>query len=216
MLLDGRPLLAYSVLLARAIPEIDHVVVASDGMDILLAGARWGAQTCLLPRSLTTDDATLLGTLTYVVELGGDWNPPPEWVCLLQPTSPLRLVVQCRGWIRDALRARPPCDGLLTVDRQPYKLASATPEGYYLPEYLPGAPKQSIEPRLRENGLFYLLEADNLRQGRLFGPRMLYRECRWEQSVANVDWQHEMDFCRWAFHYWGYATAFANLERALT
>ena len=216
--LGGRPLIAYSILLARSIPEIDHVLVASDGVEILQAAAVWRAAILDLPTNLTGDEARLVGSLQYAVSIleGCDdcFGKPIDWVVLLQPTSPLRLVPQCRGWIQEVL-ARPEVDGLLTVDLEPYKLAGTTPEGYYLPEYSPGIIKQQVKPRLRENGSLYILKADNIRRGRLFGPRMLWRECRREQSLANIDYAWDLDFTRWAYSHFGYDQEFQQMEAVL-
>lgn len=223
MELGGRPLIAYSVLIARSIPEIDRVVVASDGPDNMFTGVAFGARACWLPSYLTRDNATLLGTLRYTIgEITRQavFNPGPsndtrvDWVVLLQPTSPLRLLDQCRGWIQEVL-ATPEVDGLLTVDLEPYKLGSATPLGYYRPEYTPGTIKQQVEPRMRENGLFYMLKADNIRRGELFGPRMLPRTCRREASLANIDYQFDFDFTCWAYEKYGYKAEFERMEVAL-
>lgn len=214
--LDGRPLIAYSVLVARSIPEIDRVVVVSDGTEILAAGRAWGADLCTLPDALTGDDATLLGSLQWVIKAV---EAPPDpmragWIVLLQPNCPLRLVDQCRGWIQE-VAVQPEVDGLLTVDSEPYKLGSTTPLGYYRPEYTPGIIKQQVQPRLRENGLFYMLKADNIRLGDLFGPKMLPRQCAREQSLANIDYQWDFEFTTWAYEHFGYSTEFDSMEVSL-
>jgi len=221
MALGGRPLLAYSILLARSIPEIDRVVVVSDGEDILAAGAAWGAEACRLPVALA-DGSHLLETIQYALANKPVLAEHPQWVVLLQPTSPLRLVEQCQGWIEETLKARKVSynradnvDGLLTVDIGAYKLGSVDLDGYYQPEYRPGVEKQQMVPRMRENGLFYLLRADNIRRGRLFGSQLLPRECRREQSLANIDYQWDFDFTRWAFNHFRYRKEFERMEAAL-
>lgn len=210
MELGGRPLLAYSVLLARSIPEIDRVVVVSDGEAILEVGRLWGAEVCRLPAALA-DGAHLLETVQYAL---ADNPYLADWVVLLQPTSPLRLVEQCGDWIKGML-ARPEADGLLTVDVGAYKLGLEGRDGYFQPEYRPGIEKQQMAPRMRENGLLYILRADNVRRGVLFGPRMLWRECRREQSLANIDYQWDLDFTRWAFYRFNYREEFQLLEASL-
>jgi len=214
--LDGRPLLAYSVLLARSTPEIDHVVVASDSTDILQVGVEAGAEILGLPANLTGDDAALIGSLRYTLAtveqccIGKRF----DWIVLLQPTSPLRLVDQCRRWIADVL-AKPDCDGLLTVDQEAYKLGARTREGYYRPDYPPGIIKQQVQPRFRENGLFYVLKADNIRRGKLFGPKMFAAQCLREQSLANIDYAWDFEFTAWAYDHFGYQAQFDELERNL-
>lgn len=218
MELGGRPLLAYSILLARSIPEIDRVVVVSDGEAILEAGRAWGAEACHLPAALA-DGAHMLETVQYAL---ADNPYLADWVVLLQPTSPLRLLQQCRGWIEKTLalyklsyNRADNVDGLLTVDIGAYKLGAMNLDGYYEPEYRPGVEKQQMAPRMRENGLFYLLRADTIRQGWLFGPRLLPRECRREQSLANIDYAWDFEFTRWAFAYFGYHEEFEQMEELL-
>lgn len=214
--LGGRPLLAYSVLLARSIPEIDRVVVVSDGEEILEAGRNWDAQACLLPVALA-DGAHMLETVQFAL---ADSPYLADWVVLLQPTSPLRLVEQCRDWIKETLalyklsaNRADNVDGLLTVDIGAYKLGSVDLDGYYRPEYQPGIEKQQMAPKARENGLFYLLRADIIRRGRLFGDRLLPRGCRQEQSLANIDYQWDFAFTRWAFEQFDYRREFNKLEK---
>lgn len=208
--LDGRPLLAYSVLLAQQMKAVDRVVVVSDGAGILTAASRWGAERCLLPQFLA-DGAHMLETIQYAVE----WSRAnADWVLLLQPTSPLRRVEQTRGWIEHTLEraAADEVDGSLTVDRMPLKLGAVDAQGIFVPQYTPGIEKQLMVATARENGLFYLLSGPGLRQGRLFGSRMLALNCAREQSLANIDYAWDLEFTRWAYRHFDYGREFPDSE----
>jgi len=202
--LDGRPLIAYSVLTALSIRSVNRVVVASDS-DMILNEAYTvedGGETILvkLPPDLTTDDAPLTETLKYAVEhsIGGS-----DWVVLLQPTCPLRQPGLCERWIQTVLanNTAQPTDGLLTVDHKGYKVGYDH-NGFMHPHYDPMTPKADIIPSLIENGVFYMFKTENVLKGEPWpykvwddlinnyvnvSSRMIPVTCPPEQSLANID-----------------------------
>lgn len=87
--LGGTPLVAWSIVAAKAARAIDHVVVSSDDADILRVARSYGADAIERPAHMATDDASSYPALMHAAEA---FDPPPEYVCLLQPTSPFRNV----------------------------------------------------------------------------------------------------------------------------
>lgn len=214
-LLDGRPLLAYSVLVANATQSINHVAVATDSQEIADTALDHHTEIVYhLPKSLTGDRDTLLGTLQLVLEESMD---KPEWVVLLQPTCPLRLPSLVERWIQQVLRD-PKADGGLTVDKGGHKIGLCDREGYFSHEYEPMTPKTQVaQNKGRENGVFYMFKASNIRAGRPFGRehRMIPFETPPEQSLANVDTQVNWDITELLYFNHRYKTLFAELENNL-
>ncbi|GJL96028.1 MAG: acylneuraminate cytidylyltransferase [Hyphococcus sp.] len=89
--LAGKPLLVWSVEAALSCPEVDEVIVSTDGEDIAEAGRAAGAQIMMRPATLASDTAPPKEAIRYHID---EIKPAdrPDIIVLLQPTSPLRAV----------------------------------------------------------------------------------------------------------------------------
>lgn len=123
MSIGGRPLLAYTIDVAKAAPSIDRVVLSTDDLEIAAMGASLGAEVPFLrPRELAGDTISKWPVLKHVVsELVRRDGMTPELVVDLDPTSPLRIVDDVERCI-DVLR-NGDCDAVITgyeAERNPY------------------------------------------------------------------------------------------------
>lgn len=86
-LLGGVPLLAWTICSAKHCYSLDEVVVSSDDDEILHVARTYGAKAIKRPPELAADDMSSYPPIFHAL----DQMPRPfEYVCLLQPTSPLR------------------------------------------------------------------------------------------------------------------------------
>jgi len=216
--LDGRPLIAYSILAAKVTSLINHVCVATDS-DVIWDESEWYHPDIItrLPKEVTTDTAPLTNSLKHVLEFlnqYGHRTGEVDWIVLLQPTCPLRQPSLIDRWIQQVLNM-PNCDGGLTVDRGGYKLGFCSGDGWFVPEYVPMTPKAEANKRkARENGVFYMFKAGNILKGKPWGkcPKMIPLECPPDQSVANVDNQIDWDIMEFLYFKRGYDKMFKELE----
>src|SRR5262245_38953077 len=90
--LVGTPLLAHSIAAARSARGVERVVVSTDGPEIVAAARRWGAEAPFLrPAELAQDDSPTIAAVLHAVQwLEEHEGYRPDYVLLLQPTSPLR------------------------------------------------------------------------------------------------------------------------------
>jgi CMP-N-acetylneuraminic acid synthetase len=90
--LGGRPLIAYSILAAKACPLVERVVVTTDDEDIAGTAKRFGAEAPFLrPAALAQDTSELGDALNFTLtELAAREGYRPEHVALFYPTSPFR------------------------------------------------------------------------------------------------------------------------------
>lgn len=91
-LLEGKPLLAWTIETALKAGCLDRVVLSTEDEDIAAVGRQFGCEVPFLrPRELALDDtpgiAPVLQALRWLAEQEGY---TPEFVMLLQPTSPFR------------------------------------------------------------------------------------------------------------------------------
>lgn len=89
--LAGRPLLAYSIEHALAVPEVERVFVSTDDEGIASAAESFGAVALPRPAELSGDEATSESALLHVLDyLNGQGVADPDFVLFLQATSPFR------------------------------------------------------------------------------------------------------------------------------
>lgn len=91
-LLVDKPLIAWSIEVAKASKYIDRVVVSTDDEEIKQVSEQYGAEVPFLrPEYLSNDHASSFDVIKHAIDFLhlGQKN---ELIVLLQPTSPLRLV----------------------------------------------------------------------------------------------------------------------------
>src|SRR5262245_30194891 len=86
----GHPLIAWTIAVAHITELFDAVVVTTDSEEIAIAARGYGALTCRRPPELATDTALVKDAVRHCLSrLERDFDVP-DYVILLQPTSPLR------------------------------------------------------------------------------------------------------------------------------
>jgi YrbI family 3-deoxy-D-manno-octulosonate 8-phosphate phosphatase len=97
-ILAGKPLVAWSIESALAVPLIDTVVVSTDDVEIAAVARQFGADVVMRPGSLATDAASSESALLHVLaELKEQRGYEPEVVVFLQCTSPLTTAEDISG-----------------------------------------------------------------------------------------------------------------------
>ena len=88
--LAGKPLIAWSIEVARQVSEIDRIIVSTDDAQIASIGRLHGAEVYPRPPHLATDEALVIDALKHLLQTLEAEGESPEWVILLEPTCPLR------------------------------------------------------------------------------------------------------------------------------
>lgn len=126
----GKPLIAWTVETARAAHELTRVVVSTDDEEIASAA---GIEVLRRPDGLAADDTPMQQVVRHAVdELG------PDFVVLLQPTSPLRRAEHVDGAFRLLLDTG--ADSVVSVVEVPHA---------YRPESLMDIVHGRVVPRAR-------------------------------------------------------------------
>lgn len=91
-MLNKKPLITYSIDVAKSCSYIDYVLVTTDSEKIADISRSAGASVPFIrPEYLATDDAKTIDVLVHAVEFLKNKNETFDYVVLLQPTQPLRL-----------------------------------------------------------------------------------------------------------------------------
>ena len=84
--LNGKPLIAHSILSSLKCQYLDEIIVSSDDKEILKVSQKYGAKIIKRPKYLASDKAKTFYAVKHVVENSSNF----DYVVLLQPTSPFR------------------------------------------------------------------------------------------------------------------------------
>ncbi|MCZ8312831.1 MAG: acylneuraminate cytidylyltransferase family protein [Magnetospirillum sp.] len=165
----GHPLVAWSIALARTLPDTICVVSTDDAAIAKIAGA-CGAEIVMRPPELARDDSSTLDAMIHAGETVRKSGRDFADVMLLQPTCPVRprdMVLQaCAEY------AAQPCDSLVAVSQRPLKIGTVE-DGWYRPNYEFGAQSRLTSPTWYENGWLYLTTAETMFERRsLTGERV--------------------------------------------
>lgn len=95
--LHGKPLIRWTIDAAKESGIFDRIVLASDGPRIRAAGEKAGIDTFALPESATTDTSLMRDAVNVVLNELANGGYEPEYLMLLQPTSPLRTATHIQG-----------------------------------------------------------------------------------------------------------------------
>jgi len=88
--LNGYPLIHYSINTAKLSNIFDRIIVSTDSEEIAEVAKREGAEVPFLrPSFLSTDDSKIEDTISYILNTIEREDKKYDYVCLMQPTSPL-------------------------------------------------------------------------------------------------------------------------------
>lgn len=89
--LGGKPLIAWPIEVALATPEIDRVIVSTDGEQIAEVARAYGAEVSMRPAELASDTAIVADVLRHHIRELRAEGETARYMVLLEPTSPFRL-----------------------------------------------------------------------------------------------------------------------------
>ncbi|WP_110112108.1 acylneuraminate cytidylyltransferase family protein [Bacillus sp. CGMCC 1.16541] len=97
-LLGAKPLIAWTIELAKSMPEIDKVVVSTDDLNISIVSQYYGADVVERPQDIAGDHAMAIDAVKHTIDTLASEGDVYDILVYLQPTSPFRSkedIVQC-------------------------------------------------------------------------------------------------------------------------
>jgi CMP-N-acetylneuraminic acid synthetase len=194
-LLDGKPLIAYSILAARECPAISRCIVSTDDAEIKRVSLAWGAEVIDRPLPLSTDGALSQDAVRHVLETLRNRRESADCFTLLQPTSPLRTA----GHLSECLELFHASDwksaiSVTDVDHHPYKCLQIADSGLqplFDRESL-DKPRQSLPHIYRQNGAIYVAGCEDfLAENSFFIPRVMPYVMGQETSI-DIDTEFDL------------------------
>lgn len=208
--LAGKPLIGWTINNAKSSVNIDRVIVTTDSEKIADIARKFGAEVPFLrPKELAQDDTPGIKPILHVLDwLEEEENYSPDYVMVLQPTSPLRITKDIETVISIALEHQ--ADSVVSVshtDRHPYWMKTITEDGYledWLPSQENSKRRQELPSVYALNGAIYLaktkliLEKNSFYDNRTFPyvmptERALDIDTPWDLHLANLILKDRME-----------------------
>jgi N-acylneuraminate cytidylyltransferase/CMP-N,N'-diacetyllegionaminic acid synthase len=173
-LLAGKPLIAYTIDAALQARLLDRTVVSTDDRQIAEIARQYGAEIPFLrPPELAQDETTVYPVLSHAVQwLENCEGYRPDYVMLLQPTSPLRTAGDIDNAIVLALERN--ADGVVSLcetKHHPYWTKRVTEDGQVV-EFAPldraYDRRQELPRAYALNGAIYLCKREILLECQTF------------------------------------------------
>ena len=160
--LGGKPLIAWSIDVAKQVAEIDRIIVSTDDGQIGSVALECGAELYRRPPHLATDESLVIDAIKDLYQTLRQEGEACEWMILLEPTCPLRTANDVRQCLRLIGQGR--YDSVASfkdADLNPHRawrLVDEVPE-VFIPGAVPWLPRQKLPKAYQLNGAVYVFRA---------------------------------------------------------
>ena len=119
-LLNGKPLIAYTIEVALKSKILNHLIVSSDDDEIITVTRKFGADVPFIrPAELAQDNSSSIDLVIHALEFYQEREEYFDAICLLQPTNPFRSLNFLENSLDKFLKKD--CDTLLSVLEVPHQ-----------------------------------------------------------------------------------------------
>ena len=186
--LCGKPLIAYSIDVAREFVEDKHICVSTDSEVIKQKVESYGLSVPFLrPNYLATDSATTNDVLVHAVNFFKEQGFEYKKLVLLQPTSPLRTSQDVQGAIE---LYRDDIDMVVSVMKShaPAVLCSENEDGFVELVYNKNsAGRQQLQDMYEFNGAVYVMNVQSLVEKGIAGFSKKVKYVMSKENSVDID-----------------------------
>ena len=166
--LGGKPLIAWSIEVAKSLNIIDEILVSTDSDEIAEVALQFGSRVHMRPSELASDKALVIDTIKFVVSFLKNESVINEndYLMLLEPTCPFRSKL-------DLLNCIELIDGKNLDTVATYKEAELNPyrawkieDGNaetFIENVNPWLPRQELPQAFQLNGAVYIMKIGSLK-----------------------------------------------------
>ncbi len=168
-LLAGKPLIAWTIAVAQDSNLIDRVIVSTDDLEIASVARECGAEVPFIrPAELAQDTSPTIDAIQHTLDWIEDHDKVlPEWVMLLQPTTPLRTVEDIKTAIEMTHAGAPSVVSVKENVDHPYLTRRLQDDGTLIDFFhieQKDLRRQSLPPAYTFNGVIYLNTSESIRR----------------------------------------------------
>ncbi|OCA87866.1 hypothetical protein A8F94_08490 [Bacillus sp. FJAT-27225] len=160
--LNGKPLIAWTIDTAKAMPEIDRTIVSTDDEKIAAVAKQYGGEVFMRPSHIAQDTSPMMDTVLNIrdrLEAAGNLDGS-EIIVVLQPTSPLRTADDIRKCLELLSDEGANYDSVATfkeADLHPHQawaIIDNCPK-VFIEGAMPWVPRQQLQDAYQLNGAVY-------------------------------------------------------------
>ena len=163
----GKPLIAWSIEMARLSTYVDRVIVSTDSAKISEVAVRYGAEVVGRPAHLATDSAIVVDAIRHLIQHVRAHGEHVDILVLLEPTCPLRTSADIDSCLELLTDPKKRLDSVATfkhADLNPHR-AWKIQDGYptvFVEGAIPWKPRQQLPEAFQLNGAVYAFFCDRL------------------------------------------------------
>ncbi|MDP2559851.1 cytidylyltransferase domain-containing protein [Psychrobium sp. 1_MG-2023] len=199
--LNGRPLIEWTIEAAKSAAYLDSVIVSTDCHLIANLARQSGIKVPFIrPEYLSHDTASSVDVAIHAIEQCKEYSP--EWLILLQPTSPLRTAEHIDQALKKAIERE--ADAIVSVCpvEHPPQWTGVLGDNDSMSQFFNSttdATKQSqqLASHYRLNGAIYIIRVKTLLKYRTFHPPGKVFAFKMPCSASvDIDTKHDFEFAQ--------------------
>ena len=196
-MINNKPLISWTIEQALDSQVLDDIVISTDSEEIIEIGKTYGIKPCFTrPESLSQDSSSHIDVVLHSLSWLEKNKYLPQYVMLLQPTSPLRTAQDIKNCINIAKDSD--LDSIVSISKtpvHPFQMKKISTDGMiYDYEKKPNKyiPRQDHPNVFFTNGAIYLTKAEIILKQKTFFPKnTIGYEMPYKRSI---DIDDEFDF----------------------
>jgi CMP-N-acetylneuraminic acid synthetase len=196
--IGGKPLIAWTIEAALKSRALSRVIVSTDDDEIATVARRWGAEVPFMrPVELAQDDSSHVSVLLHALcWLEAKEGYRPEYLMILQPTSPFRTAADIDAAIQ--LAHERDADAVVAVTEtaaHPYltrKLAQSGVLVEFITHDIPYTQRQALPAAYAINGAIFLNRCDSLQTERTIYPEGMLGYVMPQERSVEIDTPWDM------------------------
>lgn len=191
-LLNGSPLISYSIKEAQNSDYITDIYVSTDDEDIARISKTYGAQVPYLrPEDLSTDSSPTIDSILHMTEwILSNAKVKPHYICVLQCTSPLTIASDINGLIKKLIESN--MDGAVSIcetEVNPYwtNVFKDDRLEYFIEEGKNITRRQDLPAIYRLNGAIYVVKTEVLLSEKTLEPKNITGYLMTRENSIDID-----------------------------
>ena len=195
-MLAGKPLIAWTIEEAKKSKYIDRLILSSEDDEIISVAKEWGCEVPFKrPIELAQDNTPGVEPVIHAINT---LTEKYDYVCLLQPTSPLRKVEHIDGCIEKCINNNAEsCVSVSEVDKHPYWMYEIDNEDLLIP-LLDGknvSRRQDLPRGYALNGAVYVSRYNQILEQKKFVTKGTISYVMDKRSSIDIDEQIDFNLC---------------------
>lgn len=197
--LNGKPLVQYSIEVAKEAESIDFVVVTTDWLEVKKLSESLDVDYIRdRPANLSSDTASMAETIDDVLAwLATEYDVIVDAFVLLQPTSPLRVKSDIDNSVAMLTNEYDSVIGVSKIQEHPFECVEVTSDGSWNYLIEPSSKFTRRQDYDRDfnfiNGAIYTVKADFFKKSHLFVSKRTYFYLMPKERSVDIDHQYDLD-----------------------